>query len=85
LRKEAAVRAKDITVLIGVLGIVLMLVVPIHAHVLDFFLIINIALAMTMLLIAMNTKDALQFSIFPSLLLITTLFRLALNETLEKS
>ncbi|MBU6145630.1 MAG: flagellar biosynthesis protein FlhA [Paenibacillaceae bacterium] len=72
-------RAKDITVLIGVLGIVLMLVVPIHAHVLDFFLIINIALAMTMLLIAMNTKDALQFSIFPSLLLITTLFRLALN------
>jgi flagellar biosynthesis protein FlhA len=73
------VRAKDMAVLIGVLGIVLMLVVPIHAHVLDFLLIINIALAMTMLLIAMNTKDALQFSIFPSLLLITTLFRLALN------
>ncbi len=72
-------RAKDMAVLIGVLGIVLMLVVPIHAHVLDFLLIINIALAMTMLLIAMNTKDALQFSIFPSLLLITTLFRLALN------
>ena len=72
-------KPKDLAVLIGILSIVLMMVLPINVHVLDFLLIINIALAMTMLLVAMNTQDPLQFSIFPALLLITTLFRLALN------
>ncbi|MCI3919008.1 flagellar biosynthesis protein FlhA [Paenibacillus sp. TRM 82003] len=72
-------KLKDLTVLIAIIGIVLMMVVPVNVHLLDFLLIINISLALTMLLVAMNTKDALQFSIFPSLLLITTLFRLALN------
>ncbi len=42
-------------------------------------LILNITLALMIILVGMNTTDALQFSIFPSLLLITTLFRLALN------
>lgn len=72
-------RAKDLTVLIGVLGIVLMMIVPLNVHILDFLLIVNISIAMMMLLVAMNTKDPLQFSVFPALLLITTLFRLALN------
>ncbi len=72
-------RIKDIAVLGGIIGIVMMMIVPINTHLLDFMLIINISLALTMLLVAMNTKEALQFSIFPSLLLITTLFRLALN------
>jgi flagellar biosynthesis protein FlhA len=72
-------KLKDLTVLIAMIGIVLMMIVPVNVHLLDFLLIINISLALTMLLVAMNTKDALQFSIFPSLLLITTLFRLALN------
>ncbi|WP_309121273.1 flagellar biosynthesis protein FlhA [Paenibacillus sp.] len=72
-------KLKDLAVLGGIIGIVLMMIVPIHTHLLDFMLIINISLALTMLVVAMNTKEALQFSIFPSLLLITTLFRLALN------
>src|SRR5690606_20226184 len=72
-------KIKDLAVLVGIIGIVLMMIVPISTHLLDFMLIINISLALTMLLVAMNTKEALQFSIFPSLLLITTLFRLALN------
>ncbi|HZG78607.1 MAG TPA: flagellar biosynthesis protein FlhA [Paenibacillus sp.] len=72
-------KIKDLAVLGGIIGIVLMMIVPINTHLLDFMLIINISLALTMLLVAMNTKEALQFSIFPSLLLITTLFRLALN------
>lgn len=72
-------KLKDLGVLVAIIGIVLMMVVPVNVHLLDFLLIINISLALTMLLVAMNTKDALQFSIFPSLLLITTLFRLALN------
>nr|WP_193580876.1 flagellar biosynthesis protein FlhA [Paenibacillus aceris] len=66
-------------VLIGIIGIVLMMIVPIPIPLLDFLLIINISIALMIILVAMNTQEALQFSIFPSLLLITTLFRLALN------
>lgn len=72
-------KAKDLTVLIGVIGIILMMIVPIPIFLLDVLLVINITLAILILLVAMNTQEALQFSIFPSLLLITTLFRLALN------
>jgi flagellar biosynthesis protein FlhA len=72
-------KIRDLIVLAGVIGIVLMMVVPIPLPLLDVLLIINIALALVILLVGMNTVDALQFSVFPSLLLITTLFRLALN------
>ncbi|MFC0214354.1 flagellar biosynthesis protein FlhA [Paenibacillus chartarius] len=72
-------KIRDLVVLIGVIGIVLMMVVPIPLPLLDFLLIINITIAIIILLVGMNTVDALQFSIFPSMLLITTIFRLALN------
>jgi flagellar biosynthesis protein FlhA len=72
-------KMKDLSVLVGVIGIVLMMVVPVPVHLLDFLLVINIAISLTIILIAMNTSSALDFSIFPALLLITTLFRLALN------
>ncbi|MDU0201341.1 flagellar biosynthesis protein FlhA [Paenibacillus sp. MAH-36] len=72
-------RVKDLFVLIGIIGIVLMMIVPVPIPLLDFLLIINISIALMIILVAMNTQEALQFSIFPSLLLITTLFRLALN------
>ncbi|MDR6552802.1 flagellar biosynthesis protein FlhA [Paenibacillus qinlingensis] len=72
-------KIKDLLVLLGIIGIVLMMIVPIPIPLLDFLLIINISIALMIILVAMNTQEALQFSIFPSLLLITTLFRLALN------
>ncbi len=72
-------KMRDLVVLVGVIGIVLMMVVPVPIPLLDVLLIINITLALMILLVGMNTTDALQFSIFPALLLITTLFRLALN------
>ncbi|MGJ7921939.1 flagellar biosynthesis protein FlhA [Neobacillus sp. LXY-4] len=78
-------KLKDITVLISVLMIVVMMVIPLPTHLLDFLLIINISLSMTILLVSMNTKEALDFSIFPSLLLLTTLFRLALNVSTTRS
>jgi len=56
-----------------------MLVIPLPTWLLDILFILNITIALIILLVGMNTQDALQFSIFPSLLLITTLFRLALN------
>ncbi|OXS59690.1 flagellar biosynthesis protein FlhA [Cohnella sp. CIP 111063] len=72
-------KIRDLSILIGVIGIVLMMVVPIPKGLLDVLLIINISIAIMILLIAMNTQDALHFSIFPTLLLVTTVFRLALN------
>ncbi|AGA58207.1 Flagellar biosynthesis protein flhA [Thermobacillus xylanilyticus] len=72
-------KSKDLVILIGIIGIVLMMVIPVPLGLLDFLLVVNISLALMILLIAMNTNDALNFSIFPSLLLITTMFRLALN------
>ncbi|WP_110945235.1 flagellar biosynthesis protein FlhA [Paenibacillus phocaensis] len=75
---------KDIFILIGIIGIVLLMIVPIPTWLLDILLIINISLALIILLVAMNTREALQFSIFPAMLLITTLFRLALNVSTTK-
>lgn len=60
------------------------MIVPIPTLLLDILLIVNISLALIILLVAMNTKEALQFSIFPAMLLITTLFRLALNISTTK-
>ncbi|MBA9086115.1 flagellar biosynthesis protein FlhA [Fontibacillus solani] len=75
---------KDIFILVGIIGIVLLMIVPIPTWLLDILLIINISVSLLILLVAMNTKEALQFSIFPAMLLITTLFRLALNVSTTK-
>ncbi|NIK75607.1 flagellar biosynthesis protein FlhA [Paenibacillus castaneae] len=72
-------KLKDLVILFGVIGIVLMMIIPIPVLLLDVLIILNISIALMILLIAMNTREALDFSIFPAILLITTLFRLALN------
>src|SRR6201995_1515802 len=64
---------------IGVVTIVLMLLVPLPAAVLDILLGLNITCALLLLLVAMQIKRPLDFAVFPSLILIATLFRLALN------
>ncbi|MCI9017312.1 MAG: flagellar biosynthesis protein FlhA [Lachnospiraceae bacterium] len=64
---------------LAVVAIVLLLIVPLSPFLMDVMIILNISLAIIILLISMNIKEALEFSIFPSLLLVTTLFRLALN------
>lgn len=62
-----------------VIAIVLMIIIPLPAFLLDLMLIINITLSIVILLTTMYINEALEFSVFPSLLLITTLFRLSLN------
>ena len=62
-----------------VVVIVLLLIIPMSPFMLDVMIIINIAVSLMILIISMNIKEALEFSIFPSLLLITTLFRLGIN------
>ncbi len=71
----------DILVVLAVIAIVIMIIIPIPLGALDVLLSFNISLALLILVIAMYTQEALQFSIFPSILLLTTLFRLALNIT----
>ncbi|MGO4531402.1 flagellar biosynthesis protein FlhA [Paenibacillus sp. 2TAF8] len=77
-------KTKDLAILAGIIGIVLMMILPIPIWLLDMLLVVNISIALMILLVAMNSKEALQFSIFPALLLITTLFRLALNISTTK-
>ena len=71
--------ALDNAVALGVVVIVLFLIIPLPTFLLDFLLIVNIGLAIMILMITMNISEELEFSIFPSLLLVTTLFRLGLN------
>lgn len=67
------------SVALFVIVIVLLLIIPMPPFILDVMIIINISISMIILLISMNIKEPLEFSIFPSLLLITTLFRLGIN------
>ena len=62
-----------------VVVIVLLLIIPLSPFFLDVMIILNISVALIILLISMNITGPLEFSIFPSLLLITTLFRLGIN------
>ncbi len=62
-----------------VLMIVLMIIIPLPPGALDVFLVISITIGLVIVLITMFTTEPLQFSIFPALLLVTTLYRLSLN------
>ncbi|XVU24982.1 flagellar biosynthesis protein FlhA [Actinoplanes sp. CA-054009] len=64
---------------IGVIGIILMMVVPMPTFLLDLLLAVNITAALLILLTSMFVQKPLDFSVFPALLLVATLFRLALN------
>ena len=69
----------DVLVAFGVIGIVLMIIIPLPPKLLDVIIALNITLAVIILLLTTFTTEVLQFSVFPTLLLITTLLRLALN------
>jgi flagellar biosynthesis protein FlhA len=70
---------KSLAVPIGVVGIIMLLVVPVPPPLLDLLIILNIMFALVILLTTMFAKKPLDFSVFPSLLLVATLFRLGLN------
>lgn len=76
---------RDMVVLFGVILIVLMLIIPLPPLLLSILIIINISLALIVLLVSLNMNEPLQFSIFPSLLLLLTLFRLGLNVSTTRS
>ncbi len=72
-------RNQDVWLATGVLAILVILIIPIPAWSLDIFLTLNISLSMVVLLGTIYLKKPVEFAVFPSLLLILTLFRLALN------
>lgn len=69
----------DIIVAVSVVGLLGLMILPIPPIILDLFLSISISLAIVILISAVCIRKPLDFSVFPSILLITTLFRLALN------
>ncbi|MCX7841513.1 MAG: flagellar biosynthesis protein FlhA [Clostridia bacterium] len=69
----------DVFVAVIIVAIILIMIIPIPGILLDIFLALNISISVILLLNAVYAKTALELSIFPSLLLITTLYRLSLN------
>ena len=72
-------RMMDSIMAVGVIGIILLIIIPIKTGLMDFFLIVNLSISLVILLVTIYTKDPMQFSVFPTMLLLCTLFRLALN------
>ena len=67
------------SIVLFVLTIILLLIIPLPAGLVDVAIILNMSLSLMILVITMTIREPLEFSIFPSLLLITTLFRLGIN------
>jgi flagellar biosynthesis protein FlhA len=72
-------RSGEIAVVALIVLVLVMFLIPLPPMMLDVFLTVNIVMAFAILLLTMHVQKSLEFSVFPSLLLITTLFRLALN------
>lgn len=77
--------ARDLSVLLSVILIVAMLIIPFPPWLLSVLIMVNISIALLVLLNTMNMTEPLQFSVFPSLLLLLTLFRLGLNVSTTRS
>jgi flagellar biosynthesis protein FlhA len=71
--------ARNLTVLICVIFIVVMLVIPLPTMLISLLIMVNMSFALLVLLLSMNMNEPLEFSVFPSLLLLLTLFRIGLN------
>lgn len=69
----------DIIVALAIITIVIMMIIPLPTMLLDLLLCVNITLSLVIVLVSIYNVEPLDFSVFPSLLLVTTLFRLALN------
>ncbi|MBI3582203.1 MAG: flagellar biosynthesis protein FlhA [Nitrospinae bacterium] len=69
----------DVGMAVAILGVVALLVLPLPPHLLDLFLALSITVSMIIIMMTIYIKSALEFASFPSVLLVVTLFRLALN------
>ena len=74
----------DIIIALVVVTVVLLIIIPLSPGMIDVLITVNIAASIIVLLIALGTRETLEFSTFPSLLLITTIFRIAINISTTK-
>ncbi|HEX3046128.1 MAG TPA: flagellar biosynthesis protein FlhA [Bacillota bacterium] len=72
-------RSGEMAVVIIVILVLVMFIIPLPSWMLDIFITINISIGFIVILLTMNVRKSLEFSVFPTMLLVTTLFRLALN------
>lgn len=72
-------RQRDLVIVLGVVSIIFVLIIPLPVFLLDTLLSLSLCIGLVVLLVTMYNREALEFSVFPSLLLTVTLFRLALN------
>lgn len=79
VRRRAWWQRTDLLIAIGVVAIVLMLIVPIPAMLLDFLIAVSFSIGLITLITVMYMGRAIEVSVFPSLLLVTTVYRLAVN------
>jgi len=76
---NALLRNQDVTLAVSVVAILIVLVIPIPTWTLDILLSLNISLSIVILLSTIYLRNPVEFAVFPSLLLMLTLFRLSLN------
>ncbi len=76
---ETISRSSDVVLAVFIIGILAMIIVPINPHIIDYLIAINLTVSIAVLMVALYIPSAVHLSIFPSLLLITTLYRLGLN------
>lgn len=69
----------DVIIAVGIISIVILMIIPLHPTLLDLLIVFNIACSLVIMLVSMYNKEPLEFSVFPSLLLVMTLYRLSLN------
>ncbi|MBN1603432.1 MAG: flagellar biosynthesis protein FlhA [Chitinispirillaceae bacterium] len=76
---KSITKQRDLIIVLGVVGILIVMIIPVPPFFLDILLTLNLGIAIIILLVSMYAREALEFSVFPSLLLTVTLFRLSLN------
>lgn len=79
LKLKDILQNNDIVLAVGLVVVIGMMVLPLPSPLLDFLLTINISLSVIILLVCLFTKEPLEYSTFPTILLISTVFRLGLN------
>ncbi|HEY7164372.1 MAG TPA: flagellar biosynthesis protein FlhA [Candidatus Binatia bacterium] len=78
-RNSESNRGANLIPVLGLIGVIMMLVLPVPPLLLDLVLVLSISLSLTILVMSLYVREPLDFSAFPSVLLFATLFRLALN------
>ena len=82
---QRLLRHNDALLAVGVAAVLTTLLIPLPTYLLDMLLSVSIAVALATMVVVLSTRESIEFSTFPSLLLLVTLFRLSLNVASKRS